>query len=89
MDHTSDRMVYSTPDRRSGYIISRSVSNGSLLMPLSSHKPTHRHVQARSSERPGHGIDQLARDAKVAQLDDALTGEKDVRRFDVAVDGLA
>ena len=89
VDHTSDRMVYSTPDRRSGYIRSRSVSNGSLLMPLSSHKPTHRHVQARPSERPSHGVDQLARNAKIAQLDDALAGEKDVRRFDIAVDGLA
>ena len=49
---------------------------------------THRHVLGRPSEGTRARTDEVARDAKVAQLDDALSREEDVGRLDVAVDDL-
>ena len=50
---------------------------------------THGHIEACPRECSGDGIHQLARDTEVAQLDDALAREKDVRRLDITVDHLA
>jgi hypothetical protein len=48
--------------------------------------PTHRHVVARSRECSRDGVDELAGDAKIAQLDDTLLREQNVRRLDIPVD---
>ena len=49
---------------------------------------THRHVLGRPSEGTRARADEVARDAKVAQLDDALSREEDVGRLDITVDDL-
>lgn len=51
-------------------------------------KWTDGHVHRRAHERLGHAEDQLARDAEVAELDEALLGDEDVARLDVPVDDL-
>jgi hypothetical protein len=49
---------------------------------------THRHVLGRPCEGTRARADELTRDAKVAQLDDALSREQDIGRLDIAVDDL-
>jgi len=48
---------------------------------------THAHVGARADERVGDAVDELARDAKVADLDLARRVEEDVARLDVCERG--
>lgn len=45
---------------------------------------TNRHVVASAGVRIGVRLDEFSRDTEVAQLDDTLSGEQDVRRLDVA-----
>lgn len=45
--------------------------------------PTHTHIRARPDKRIGNGIDQLARNAEIANLDVSLGVDEDVGWFDV------
>jgi hypothetical protein len=46
---------------------------------------THRHIIARPRKRPGYRIHQLSRDSEIANLDDTLARQEDVRRLDIAM----
>ena len=70
-------------------VTGRSVSRAIINRDPGQTHHTHSHVQARARKCSGDGVNQLTRNSEVAELDNALAREKDVRRLDVAVDRLA
>jgi hypothetical protein len=84
VDHTSDRIVYSWPQIRSGYRMKiRRRAQVTIERKL-----TDSHIETRACECAGEGVNQLARYAKIAQLDNPLTRNQYIGRFNISMDSL-
>jgi hypothetical protein len=83
VDHTSDRIVYSWPEIRSGF---------EILVREYLHKMrreyAYSHVETSSGESACERIHQLPRYSKIAQFHDTFTGQKNIGRLYIPMDRL-